>query len=68
MSIKEILIEYWGEELGSLMYEYQKKFKEGFPTIPLCNNPDKAIQIIKDCLAKGKDVYETGYLSLDDYY
>ncbi len=66
--VKERLIEFWGEELGNLMFEYERKFKEGFPTIPLCRNPDEAIKIIKDCLAKGKDVYEMGYLSLDLVY
>ncbi len=52
------------------MFEYEGKFKEVFPTIPLCGNPDEAIKIIKDCLVKEKDVYEMGYLSLslDIYY
>ncbi len=66
--IKERLIKYWGEELGNLIYEYNKKFKGGFPSIPLCGNPDEAIKIIKDCLAKEKDVYDAGYLSLDVLY
>ncbi len=66
--VRERLIEYWGEELGNLIYEYDKKFEGGFPSIPLCGNPDKAIKIIKDCLDKGKDVYEMGYLSLDLVY
>ena len=66
--VKERLIEFWGEELGNLMYEYERKFKEGFPSIPLCGNPDEAIKIIKDCISKGEDVYDVGYLSLDVLY
>lgn len=46
---------------------YNKKFKDGFPTIPLLSRPQKeVIEIVESCIKNNKDVYEMGYLKLDD--
>lgn len=46
---------------------YNKKFKDGFPTIPLLSRPEKeVIEIVEQCIKNNKDVYEMGYLKLDD--
>lgn len=56
------------EELVKAISEYEQAFHDGFPTIPLAvsRSPDKVISIIRECLEKKKDVYDLGYLSLDD--
>lgn len=55
------------KELETKMQEYVKKFNDGFPTIPLARgrSDQEVIEIIDECLAKNKDVYELGYLSND---
>ena len=47
---------------------YAEKFGEGFPMMPLAwgRTDDEVIEIIDDCLSKGKDVYELGYVEDDD--
>jgi len=44
--------------------KYAERFPDGFPTIPLAwgRKEDEVIEIIKECLEKGKDVYELGYV------
>lgn len=50
------------------LQQYAKRFGDGFPTIPLAWGRSEAevIDIIKECLEKGKDVYEMGLLSDDE--
>lgn len=56
-----------GEELMRALELYEDAFKDGFPTMAFGGAADeKMIDIINDCVAKKKDVYESGYLSLDD--
>lgn len=51
-----------GSEFDSLVALYDKTFKDSFPSIPLLNNGyEKCIEIIKDCLAQGKNVEELKY-------
>ena len=52
------------KEVAMKIDEYDKRFKGGFPSIPLClSRPsDEVIKIIDDCLTQGKNVYELGYL------
>ncbi|BBK61859.1 hypothetical protein A9CBEGH2_07990 [Amedibacterium intestinale] len=46
---------------------YNKTFKDGFPSIPLLSRPEKeVIEIVENCIKNNKDVYEMGYLKLDD--
>ena len=55
------------EKLQKAYDEYKKKFNDDFPTIPFDSVEDeKIIEIINDCVESGKDVYDIGYLSLDD--
>lgn len=46
---------------------YNEKFEDGFPSIPLLSRPEKeVIEIVESCIENDKDVYEMGYLKLDD--
>lgn len=55
------------EVVNAKMEKYAKKFGDGFPTIPLARgrSDQEVIMIIDECLSKGKDVYELGYVSND---
>lgn len=48
--------------------KYDDRFEGGFPTIPLAwgRSDPEIIDIIKECLDKGKDVYELGYVEITD--
>ena len=48
--------------IDKLLDDYYMMFDDAFPTYQLGLDED----IIKDCLKQGKDVYELGYLELDD--
>ena len=48
--------------IDKLLDDYYMMFDDTFPTYQLGLDED----IIKDCLKQGKDVYELGYLELDD--
>lgn len=52
------------DKLIRVMKSYYRAFGDTFPSYP--NPPENAVEIIRDCLQKKKDVYELGYLSLDD--
>lgn len=56
------------EKLVKAMDEYLQAFGDSFPADPLAvsNPPEKVIEMIGECLEKGKDVYDLGYLSLDE--
>jgi len=58
----------FSKELDEALKVYENIFDDSFPTIPLAvsNSDDKVISIINDCVRKKKDVYEAGYLTLDD--
>lgn len=46
--------------------EYNEKFPDGFPTIPLMNRGEAwCINVIEQCIHAGKDVYEMGYIEDD---
>ena len=51
---------------------YAERFGDGFPMIPLASGrtDEEIIEIIKECLEKGKDVYELEYVqdSVDLFY
>ena len=57
-------------ELNKALKLYEKTFNDSFPTIPLLmeNSDEKVLEIIGNCIAKKKDVYDMGYLSLDVIY
>ena len=56
------------EELKKAYDEYKKKFKDEFPTVPLAERmeDEEIIEVINECIEENKDVYDLGYLSLDD--
>ena len=48
-----------------MMIEYAKRFGDGFPAFQIMRtrSDDEIVVIIEDCLEKGKDAYELGYVS-----
>lgn len=56
--------------LDQKMQEYSQRFHDGFPTIPLAwsRSDNELIGIIDECLEKGKDVYELGYVAEGEIY
>lgn len=54
--------------LDEMLKKYRKKFGESFPMIPLKwgRTDSEVIEIIENCLAQGKDVYELGLVSDDE--
>ena len=55
------------EKLQKALERYKKKFNDDFPTIPFDRREDaEIIDIIDECIEENKDVYDLGYLSLDD--
>lgn len=55
------------EKVWDAIDKYNSIFEDGFPTIPLLNQKGEGvISIIEDCINQNKDVYELGYLELDD--
>lgn len=56
------------KELDKALELYEKTFDDSFPTIPLLMDKSKTevVKIINKCISEGKDVYDLGYLSLDN--
>lgn len=55
------------EKLQKALELYKEKFNDDFPTIPFESQEDEEIiDIIDECIEENKDVYDLGYLSLDD--
>lgn len=56
------------EKLQKAYDAYKKKFNSDFPTIPLAESMEdtEIIEMIEECIEVNKDVYELGYLSLDN--
>lgn len=54
--------------MDDYLQKYIEMFGDGFPMIPLgmSRTEDEVVEIIKECLEKGKDVYELGYVEDDD--
>lgn len=55
-------------KLQKMYNEYKKKFNDDFPTIPLAVSLEdkEIIEIIENCISQNKDVYELGYLELNN--
>lgn len=48
---------------------YRKTFDDNFPTFAFsAKSPEEMAEIIRKCVKKKKDVYDMGYISLDDEY
>ncbi|KIR03455.1 hypothetical protein P261_02270 [Lachnospiraceae bacterium TWA4] len=57
------------DKLKKALSEYREVFDDNFPTIPFSGRTEEELLgIIKDCLEKGKDVYDCGYLDLNRIY
>lgn len=55
-------------KLQKMYDEYKKKFNDDFPTVPLAVSLEdkEIIEIIENCISRNKDVYELGYLELNN--
>lgn len=53
------------EQLDDLLFQYNLKFKEGFPTYQLFRGrtDQECIEMVQRCLDKGKTAYQLGLLS-----
>lgn len=55
------------ENMLNALSKYFDTFDDSFPMASLGHQEESAIiEIINDCIAKGKDVYDAGYLRLDE--
>lgn len=56
------------EKLQKAYGLYKKTFNDDFPTIPLADSmtEEEIIDLIDECVEEKKDVYDLGYLQLDD--
>ena len=56
------------EKLLKALEQYEKTFNDAFPTIPLLmgREENEVIEMIEKCIKARKDVYEMGFLSLDE--
>lgn len=52
-------------KIDALMIEYAKKFGDGFPSFQIARtiSEEETIAIIQECLDKGKDAYELGFVT-----
>lgn len=57
------------DKLSKALDSYEKTFEDTFPTFQMMSkSPEEIIEIIEECISKKKDVYELGYLKLDNDY
>lgn len=49
------------------MKKYAEKFGDGFPMFQIgrSRTDEEIVEIIKECIEKGKDAYELGYVTDD---
>lgn len=49
------------------MVKYEDRFDDMFPSFCFMHlSPDEMVEVIKQCLEAGKDVYEMGFLTDDN--
>lgn len=54
-------------ELDTALEIYEKTFDDSFPMFSMMGTPpNEVVEIINKCISEKKDVYDMGYLSLDD--
>jgi hypothetical protein len=54
-------------ELGKALELYEQTFDDSFPMFSMMTKPpDEVVDIINKCVSAKKDVYDMGYLSLND--
>lgn len=51
-----------------LQEKYREMFGENLPTYQICRGrtDEEVNAILRECIDKGKDVYDLGYCTLDD--
>lgn len=58
--------------IDNKLKDYYEMFNDSFPMMPLAwgRSEKEVVAIIDECLKKGKDVYQLGYVTDDDdvYY
>ena len=55
------------EELSKYMHDYYEKFNDIFPMFYFSSYaPKDTIDIIKECILNKKNVFELGYVKVDD--
>ena len=54
--------------MDELLKEYAERFGDGFPSYQIMRgrSDEETMEIIRECLEKGKDAYELGYVEDDD--
>ena len=54
-------------ELEKALESYENTFDDSFPMFPMMGKEqDEVVGIINKCIEEKKDVYDMGYLSLND--
>lgn len=57
------------DKLEKALALYERTFDDSFPMSSMTTKPpDEVIKIINKCVSEKKDVYDMGYLSLNDIY
>lgn len=57
------------DKLDKALSLYERTFDDLFPMASMITkSPDEVIKIINKCVSEKKDIYDMGYLSLDDIY
>ncbi len=57
------------DKLEKALALYERTFDDSFPMSSMITKPlNEVIKIINKCVSEKKDVYDMGYLSLDDIY
>ena len=56
------------EKLKKAYEAYKDTFSEDFPTVPFAETREdtEIIEMIEECIEAGKDVYDIGYLDLEN--
>lgn len=57
------------DELEEALKVYEQTFDDSFPLSSMITKPpEEVVDIINKCVSAKKDVYDMGYLSLDEIY
>lgn len=55
------------DKLNDALMRYEKTFDDSFPMFSMRGaSPDEVLEIISKCISEKKDVYDMGYLSLNE--
>ncbi len=55
------------DKLNDALESYEKVFDDSFPMFSMRGtSPDEIVKIIGKCISEKKDIYDMGYLSLNE--